>query len=72
MVRQHDPKLYKFESDTGEQVRSSFGIPSFFFIHKRLVDMYDTRYKILGDDATILRHIVKRCPDCGEVKVAHT
>lgn len=72
MVRQHDPKLYKFETDTGENVRSAFGIPDFFRIKKSLVSIYDTRYKIMGDDTTTLRHSVKRCADCGVERVVHT
>lgn len=71
MVRQHDPKLYKFESDTGEKVKSAIGIPSFFFILRKLVDVYDTRHKILGDAETVLRHLVKRCPSCHVEKVVH-
>lgn len=72
MVRQHDPRTYAFESDTGENVRSAFGIPSFFFINRELVDIYDTRYKILGDDSSTFRHSIKKCPDCGLERVVHT
>jgi len=71
MLRQHDPKLYKFESDTGETVRSAVGIPSFFLIRKELVSVYDTRFKILGDAETTMRHLEKVCPDCGTRKVVH-
>lgn len=69
--RQHDPKTYVFESDTGEKVRSAIGLPSFFFITGELVSVYDTTFKIMGDNETVLRHIEKRCAECGTSKVVH-
>lgn len=71
MLRQHDPKLYAWQSDTGEVVKSAIGMPSFFWMSRRLVAVYDTRYKILADAETSLRHIVKRCPTCRTEKVVH-
>jgi len=71
MYRQHDPKMYSFEGDSGEAPRSSIGLPSFLWISKKLVSVYDTRHKILGDAETKLRHINKTCPDCGTHKVVH-
>jgi len=71
MCRQHDPKTYSFEGDTGEKVRSAIGIPNFFMITRKLVSIYDTRHKILGDNETSLRHVVKRCPECHLAKVTH-
>lgn len=72
MLRQHDPKTYSYESDAGEVVRSAVGIPSFFFIRRSLVEVYDTTYKILGDSETRLRHVEKRCVECGTMKVVHS
>lgn len=71
MVRQHDPKTYSFEGDSGEKVRSTIGFPSFFFITRKLVSIYDTRHKILGDDETKMRHIVKSCDVCRAQKIVH-
>lgn len=70
-VRQHDPKTYSFQSDTGEVVRSAIGFGFPFFIHRKLVDIYDTRAKVAGDSETTLRHVVKRCPECRMERVVH-
>jgi hypothetical protein len=70
-LRQHDPKTYAHESDTGDVVKSAIGIPSPFFIHKKYVDAYDTTYKIEGDKIVRTRHIIKKCSDCGHETIAH-
>lgn len=70
-VRQHDPKTYSYESDTGEKVKSALNFGTPFFIHRKLVDIYDTRAKIKGDSETSLRHITKTCATCGMVKDVH-
>jgi len=71
MMRQHDPKLYKFVNDTGEEVKSAYGMPSFFTIRREYVDAYDTTYKVPADLETELRHIEKVCKTCKTMKVVH-
>lgn len=72
MYRQHDPKIYKWETDTGEKkVRSAVNFPNFFLIRKRYVDIYDTSFKAKGDDETQLRHLNRVCATCGYTKEVH-
>lgn len=71
MYRQHDPKTYSYTKDTGDEVKSASGFPSFFWISRKLVAVYDTRHKIFADSETVLRHITKRCPQCGLVAEKH-
>jgi len=70
-VRQHDPKTYSYQGDTGEKVKSAITLGFPFFIHKALVDIYNTRHKIAGDNELILQHRVKKCLTCNETKIFH-
>lgn len=72
-IRQHDPRLYTFNADNAqaEEVKSAMGWPSLFWISRELVSVYDTRHKIHGDSETTLRHVSKRCPQCGTTKTVH-
>lgn len=72
-LRRHDPRLYSWEADTGnlEEVKSAMGMPEFLWITKRLVSVYDTRYKIPGDSSLCWRHLTKSCATCGYTKDVH-
>jgi len=67
----HDPKTYSFQKDTGEKVNSRIGLGFPFFITRKLVDIYNTRYKIKGDTETTYRHITKKCSTCGYARDVH-
>lgn len=48
-----------------------FNLPSFFFIRRHACELFDTKYFIKRSKPLALKHIERKCPDCGLTKVQH-
>jgi len=47
--------------------------PEIIFITKKKVSAYDTQQELIAPKAyPPLKHIERKCPDCGEIKISHT
>jgi len=48
-----------------------FSLPKFFFIRRQACDLFDTKFFIKRSKPLALKHLERRCPDCGLIKVSH-
>lgn len=66
LVRQ----VVNYKETNPEKKKYAF-MPSFFFIEKELIDLYDTRQDIAQGKYPPLRKIVRECPEDGYKKVTY-
>lgn len=70
VMRELNPQQY--DEKKKEFVGSSlFNIPKFFFIRRRDCELFDTKFFIKRSKPLALKHVERKCFDCGIIKVAH-
>lgn len=62
----------EYDSFTSESQEYKFNlIPQFLWINKKLVNCFDTTQDITNNDEVPLRHVIKKCDDCGKIEIKH-
>lgn len=70
LMRELNPQNYDEKKKEFTQV-SIFNLPRFFLIRKQNCELFDTKFFIQRSKPLALKHLERKCFDCGIIKTSH-